>query len=354
MLDLHDYRAGLERDVVPPRLGTLVGVATARRRVRRSGIAAIAAATAVAAALVLAPKGRPDATPPAVTSSAVGVQAWTASDVVNHPNAENALAVSSDPLFLATSTTPDDTHSLRRWWRCLDRDHCVHPVPVQARTAIEVRDGASGRHLVVLMPATETWAVGGELSLEQLVRYVGSGQWYLSQPIATGAAPVLLSADEATPTSLTLTDGVVAPRAGQRAVWCGAWFGQDGPLGAMCLLDPRALTLTRIDLPGGVEWSPSTVEGYRGTRVGEVVEQLPDGTFRSSRPGDGVVTLVMPLVLPRGTLAVYEWRGDNTLWLRVSTDHGASWRVLEDPNGGRSYDPYQLPWNWNDWPKVNP
>lgn len=314
MSDLTSFARETERRVLAPTFESIVARHERERRRRALITYAAGLATVVALALGALALGRSanrvPATPEPVPTS-VTVPAWSAEQVIGHPDA-----------FVVTQleSKADRRIVLTVWKRCVvprpDHD-CLGP------EAIAVVDGTDDRFLT-LGPVTGSSAQPS-LGSDGLFREVADGTWYWAH---VDPGPYLLSPLMHGPLQLTVRDRPVAPDFGTSAVECADGAG-------LCALDVNARTLQRLALPGGdgVRWATPVAKGCGSWGlVGaggdlRLVVQQPDGSFATADLPDDSAPTSIAEGGPACEVAYYEDVTSSLTELVVSLDQGASWQV---------------------------
>lgn len=371
MSDLRDYGLAVERDVVPPDLADLVEVAQRRRRQRLVALGALATVVVVAGALAgvggwVAPeRGAPPAHRGSGPTAPLPPSAWTAEDIVGHPDAVVLYSIdAADPAHrLASVPASDHDGRVTVWFRCSTGDSTpyVSDCLGERAGAIEVSGGRGAPLLVEIEDEFMAY------SLE----YVGGGRFFVN-----GAPPArpdaLLGAGMTEPLWLTVSPDPAPVAPGQDLLLCSAL--------PPCTIDLDTATLTPVAVPGLADydfglWADSTEIGLWGIAAkGDeepalVLQDRPTGTLREV-PIVGAPPMVLPIDVPAGVMA-YFTNEDCCLpafhnmpilrLLHVSTDQGKTWRVLAVPDGIEgSLDQERyvthlptLPEGWEDWPEAD-
>ena len=349
MSDLMDLRRVADQ-LTPPDFADLVAVAgRRRRRTAAAGSLAVAATVAVVAVLT-AQSGRPDATPPAHSATPPGGSATagplTLEDLVQNPAATRGDTLRSPDGAGATATL---------WSRCRPWGGPAAPGSTTCALAIEVVRGThSSNHLLPLTGYTNVEALpDGWFYVDP---NVGDPSPDGRGAVAFGSAPALLTADAPDPADLRdLRSSTLLPaRVGHDVVVCG--------LNRLCVVDLDRFALMGMDAPP-LQWSDQQDSLLWG--MGDTAAVWLDSTGKVHRHpfpettrngfGDGLVRQTT-----NGTMAFYRvpadlelekpWSGRQVL-LTVSTDRGATWRVLRAPESARSFVAQSLlPDDWTQWP----
>ncbi len=323
MSDLREYGNGIVRDLEPPDFADLVRVSRRRRTIRNAAVTGPAVG-ALVVALVLGTAGQRrasevPATTPVPTTTAT---AWTAAEVI------------AGGSVVEKHTYDDGSGAEVRNWR-----RCAADWSVVATDGMDVVQNPSCRTAIEV-----TWPNGRRMALATGTRlmgrtttYVGDGTFLVDGGDQPGAL-WLISPSRDAPKPVTEARDMVPPDPGT------AWVaGPECP----CTLDRASATLSRIALPGGVEWARSTSGGFWGiwvssNQAGDRQSFVATWVDADGPGGDHVLTDDQPSQVTladggrAGEMAFYEQSLDGSqpgapTLLHISTDRGVTWQIRVVP-----------------------